>query len=63
MGTPYLACLQRQFPPWKIKALLWVKSTGPYLAGLEPISAVLLQSSKKQPRPRAGPLLFSRHEV
>ena len=44
MGTPYLAGRKRKFPPWKIKGLLGVKFEGPYLSGLEPISAVLFQN-------------------
>ncbi len=32
MGTPYLAWRKRKFLPWKIKALLRVKSEGPYPA-------------------------------
>ena len=41
MGTPYLACRQRQFPLWKIKGLTGAKSERPYLSWLKPISAVL----------------------
>jgi hypothetical protein len=41
--TPYLTCLQGQFPPWKIKGLLGVKFEGPYLSVLEQIGAVLLR--------------------